>query len=74
MDAGFYSVSGLKSIQNAHLWSTFVVPRIVCGLEAVLLRRKEFECAEKFQRQSLRQIQELPDKTPNGITLELLGI
>ena len=28
----------------------------------------------KFQRQSLRQIQGLPDKTPDGITLALLGI
>ena len=74
MGAGFHSVNGLKSSQNAHIWSTFVVPRIVYGLEAVLLIRKEFECLEKFQRQSLRQIQGLPDKTPNGITLALLGI
>ena len=74
MDAGFYSVSGLKSSHNAHLWSPFAVPRMIYGLEAVLRNRKEFECLEKFQRQSLRQIQGLPDKTPNGITLALLGI
>ena len=74
MGAGFHSVNGLKSSQNAHIWSTFVVHRIVYGLEAVLLSHKEFECLEKFQRQSLRQIQGLPDKTPNGITLALLGI
>ena len=74
MGAGFHSVNGLKSSQNAHIWSTFVVPCIVYGLEAVLLSRKEFECLEKFQRQSLRQIQGLPDKTPNGITLAVLGI
>ena len=74
MGAGFHSVNGLKSSQNAHIWSTFVVHRIVYGLEAVLLSHKEFECLEIFQRQSLRQIQGLPDKTPNGITLALLGI
>ena len=72
--AGFHSVNGLQSSQNAHLWSTFIVPRILNGLEAVLLNGKEFECLEKFQRQSLRQIQGFPDKTPNGITLALLGI
>ena len=40
MGAGFHSLSGLKSSQNAHLWFSFVVPRIVYGLEAVLLNRK----------------------------------
>ena len=35
---------------------------------------KKLECLEKFQRQSLRQIQGLPDKTPNSITLALLGM
>ena len=33
-----------------------------------------FEYLERFQRQCLRQIQGLPDNTPNGITLALLGI
>ena len=74
MGAGFHSVDGLKLSQNAHFWSTFVVPCIVYGLEAVLLSRKEFQCLEEFQRQTLRQIQGLPDKTQNGITLALLGI
>ena len=49
MGAGFHSVNGLKSSQNAHLCSTFVVPRIVYSLEAVLLSRKEFECLEEFK-------------------------
>ena len=44
------------------------------GLEVLLPNKKEFECLEKFQRQSLRQIQGLPDKTPNSITLALLGM
>ena len=40
----------------------------------MLPNKTEFECLEKFQRQSLRQIQGLPDKTPNSITLALLGM
>ena len=32
------------------------------------------ESLEKFQRKCLRQIQGLPDKTPNCVTLSLLGI
>ena len=42
------------------------------ALSLKLSNKKEFECLEKFQRQSLRQIQGLPDKTPNSITLALL--
>ena len=74
MGAGFHSVNGLKTSQNSHIWSIFVVPRIVYGLEVLLPNKKEFECLEKFQRQSVRQIQGLPDKTPNSITLALLGM
>ena len=74
MGAGFHSVNRLKNSQNSHIWSLFVVPRIMYGFEVLLPNKKEFECLEKFQRQSLRQIQGLPDKTPNSITLALLGI
>ena len=50
MSAGFHSINELKSSQSAHnIWSTFIVPRIVYGLEAVLLSRKEFECLDNFK-------------------------
>ena len=44
------------------------------GLEILSLKKKDVETLEMFQRKSLRQIQGLPDKTPKGITLALLGI
>ena len=67
MGAGFYSGNGLKVGLNGFLWSTFVLPRMIYGLEALLLRKKDFESLEKFQRKSLKQIQGLPDKTPNSV-------
>ena len=48
MGASFHSVNGLKTSQNPHIWSIFVVPRIVYGLEVSLPNKKEFECLEKF--------------------------
>ncbi|MEW8545672.1 MAG: reverse transcriptase family protein [Candidatus Thiodiazotropha sp.] len=74
MGAGFHSVNGLKTCLNGHVWSTFVVPRLVYGLEILSLKKNEIENLEKFQRKSLRQIQGLPDKTSNSITLALLGM
>ena len=74
LGAGFHSGNGLKVSLNGFLWSTFVLPRMIYGLEALLLRKKDFESLEKFQRKSLKQIQGLPDKTPNSVLLALLGI
>ena len=72
--AGFHSVNGLKTCLNGFIWNTFVVPRLIYGLEIMTLKKGKIDCLEKFQTKSLRQIQGLPDKTPNCITLALLGI
>ena len=37
MGAGFHGGGGLKALQNGYIWSTFVVPRLLYGLEALLL-------------------------------------
>ena len=74
MGAGFHSVNGLKTCLNGHLWSTYIVPRLVYGLEILSLKKQDIDNLEKFQRKSLRQLQGLPDKTSNSITLALLGI
>ena len=74
MGAGLHSGNGLTKPLCAYLWSTYVTPRVVYGLEAHKLSRTDVESLEKFQRKCLRQIQWLPDKTPNCVTLSLLGI
>ena len=50
MNAGFHSVNGLKTSQNSHIWSTFVVPRIVYGL---LLNRKSLNALKSFKDRAL---------------------
>ena len=74
MGAGFHSGNGLRLCLNAFIWSTYVVPRISYGLEVLTLWKIDIELLEKFQRKSLKQKQGLPDKTPNVVTLSLLGI
>ena len=73
MGAGFHGGGGLKPSQNGDIWSTFIVPRLLYGLEALLLNKKDIDCLERFQRRCLKQIQGLPDKTSNSISLALLG-
>ena len=48
MGAGFHSVNGLKPCLNGHIWSTFVVPRVIYGLETLLLKKQDFENLERF--------------------------
>ena len=63
MGAGLHGDSGLKATLNGHIWSTFVIPRFLYGLEVQLHKNKDIENLEKFQRKCLKQIQGLPDNT-----------
>ena len=67
-------MNGLKTCLNGHLLKTYIVPRLVYGLEILSLKKQDIDNLEKFQRKSLRQLQGLPEKTSNSITLALLGI
>ena len=74
MGAGFHGGNGLRAAQNGHVWSIFIIPRLLYGLDVQLLKKKDFDNLEKFQRQCLKQIQGLPDNTSNSACLALLGI
>ena len=51
-----------------------MIPSVVHGLEVQKLSKTNVESLEKFQRKCLWQIEGLPDKTSNCVTLSLLGI
>ena len=74
MGAGLHCGNGLKQSVCGKLWSTYVVPRLLYGLEVLDLTGKDIKALEQYQRKSLRQIQSLPDKTHNAAVLALLGI
>ena len=74
MDAGLHSGNGLKQSVGEKLWSTYVVPRFTYGLEVLDLKGSDIKSLEQFQRKSLKQLQSLPDRVQNSVTLALLGI
>ena len=74
MGAGLHGGGGLKATLGGHIWSTFVIPRLLYGLEALLLKQKDIDSLEKFQRKCLKQVQGIPDNTSNSACLALLGI
>ena len=76
MGAGLHCGNGLTQSVCGKLWPTYVVPRLLYGLEVLDLTGKDIEVLEQYQRKSLRQIQSLPDKThtSNAAVLALMGI
>ena len=65
---------GLKAAKNGHIWSTFVITRLLYGVECQLLKKKDMKSLEKFQRKFLKQLQGLPDNTSSSACFGLLGI
>ena len=37
MGAGVYGGSGLSPVVSAHLWKTYVIPRVIYGLEVICI-------------------------------------
>ena len=74
MGAGLHAGNGVTKPLCAYMWSTYVIPRLVYGLEVQNLSRTDIESLERFQQKCLRQIQGLPDKTPNCVTLSLMRV
>ena len=72
MGAGFHGENGLTPDIGAFMWTSYVVPRLVYGLEVQDLLRTNFGKLEQFQRKCLRQMQGLPDRVFNTVTLALL--
>ena len=74
MGAGAYGCSGVTPPLVAHLWKIYALPRMTYGLEVFELTAKEVHQLEKFQRSTLRLIQNFPINTAICAVYGLLGI
>jgi len=74
MGAGLHGRSGMKQDIKAHIWRTFILPRLIYGLEVIYCNKSEVKKLETFQSKMIKQIQHLPDRTANSAALALLGI
>lgn len=55
------------------IWNMYIVPRMLYGLEALLMKDANIERLENYQRVILRQIQHLPHGTANASLYLLSG-
>ena len=73
MGAGMHGKNGLAPQISHHLWMTYVIPRMLYGLEVSSYKLSDLSKLDAFQRKTLRQLQFLPEKpTPcnqGGVSL-----
>ena len=59
---GLYCSNGQKQSVCGKLWSIYVFPRLLYGLDVLELTGNDIKNLEQYQRKLLKQIQSLPDK------------
>ena len=73
MGAGLHGLNGLPIAICLKLYSTYVIPRLLYGLEAIVITQTQIQLLESFHRWMLRCIQSLPTRTSSAAVLLLLG-
>lgn len=71
---GLSARRGFSPITAFSLWKTYVVPRILYGLEILDSSKTDMEKLERFQRQICKHLQSLPDRTASVAVYSLLGV
>ena len=72
--AGLHGKNGLNPAISKHIWSTFVSPRLLYGLEILNLKDKHIKQLEQYHQNTLKQLQWLPDRCANVAVYLLLGL
>ena len=71
--AGLHGRNGLNPKIAKHIWSTYVIPRLIYGLEIQHVTDTQIQKLNQFQIKSLKQLQWLPSRCSNAAVYLLLG-
>ena len=72
MGSGFHGLNGISPSHSLTVYMTYVVPRLLYGLETLTLKEKQIRLLEQYHRKTLRHLQSLPDRTAT-CAVHLLG-
>ncbi len=73
MGVGLHGTNGLDPGTAVHMIKTYVLPKLLFGLDSVTLTRKDVDMLESYYRGLLKQIQGLPETTANEAVYLLVG-
>ena len=69
MGAGCSGLNGIGLEVSKHIWDIYVMPRLTCGLKALVLSLVEGKTLQGFHRNHLNMLQHLPRSTVKHIYL-----
>ena len=74
LGAGLHGQNGMDPRSSARTIQLYVMPRLVHGLEATILRRGDVVQLEIYYRKLLRQVQSLPESTAMEAVYLMIGL
>jgi hypothetical protein len=72
MGAGFHGTNGISPAITVRIYQTYVIPRYLYGLEALVLKKKQIKQLSDFHKQCIKDLQSLPLRTATS-AIHLLG-
>ena len=73
MGFGFHGTNGIDAVTSYKIYHTYVLPRLIYGLEVLPLKKKHVENLESFHRKSIRYLQSLPQRIATAAIYLLVG-
>ncbi|CAC5355245.1 unnamed protein product [Mytilus coruscus] len=73
MSSGLHGTNGVDPITGYNIYKTYILPRLLYGLEILPLTKGQIEILEKFHKNTLRHIQSRSQRTATSAIYLLLG-
>ena len=73
INTGLHGTNGLNPKTSYVIYSAYVLPRLLYGLEVISLNKTQIKELERYHLNTLRQIQSLPKRTASSSVYMLLG-
>ena len=73
MGTGLHGTNGVDAKTSYRIYRTYVLPRVLYGLEVIYLKKGDLDALETMHRELLRMFQSLPPRTANAATYLLVG-
>ena len=74
MGSGFHGMNGISPKVSIQIYRIYVIPRLMYGLEAVVLNKTQITELEAFHRKTLKNLQSLSPRTPTSAVFLLAGM
>ena len=74
MNSGLHGTNGLNPKISVTIYKSYVLPRLLYGLEVLTLTKAQMELLEKFHKETLRSIQSFSKRTAIPAIYLLLGV